>query len=223
MQRRIRGILGVALGATLLLGGCGTGDGDAERTAAVQTQPDTQLPAAGQPGASDMAQSAPQVEPNMRLEVNISARELYVIRDGQRVATHPVAVGTSEWPTQTGEWTVGQVVWNPEWIPPNESWAEDRDRKAPGDPENPLGRAQLVYDAPRTVHGTNDPSSIGQAVSHGSIRVSNDVAVELARQVMEAGGAGRDQAWYRRVQENRNERESVSIPNPIPIRVYERG
>jgi lipoprotein-anchoring transpeptidase ErfK/SrfK len=164
--------------------------------------------------------AAPQPSSEMRLEVDINARELHVYRNDQRSATHRVAVGSSEWPTRTGEWTVTQVVFNPEWIPPDESWAEERERKDPGDPENPLGRAQLIYDAPRSIHGTNNPSSIGQAVSHGSIRVTNDVAVQLARQVMEAGGAGRDDAWYRRAQENRREKQVVDLANPVPIRVF---
>ena len=29
------------------------------------------------------------------------------------------------------------------------------------------------------IHGTNDPSSIGQAVSHGCVRVSNEVITQL--------------------------------------------
>ena len=198
---------------TAVLGACG-GDGDADR---VVVQADT---AAGDQGAQ-VAQPAPQpqTEPDMRLEVNIAARELYVYRGGERVATHPVAVGSSEWPTPTGEWTIGQVIWNPRWIPPEEEWAEDEETKEPGDPENPLGRAQLVYRAPNSIHGTNEPESLGQAVSHGSIRVSNEVAMELARQVMEAGGAGRDEAWYQRARQNTSERQEVAIPNPVPIRV----
>jgi lipoprotein-anchoring transpeptidase ErfK/SrfK len=203
----------ILLGTLLLAAGCQPADRDADT---VQL-PDTELPA---PGSVEAPAPAPPPPPDLRLEVDVGARELHVIRGGDRVATHPVAVGTEEWPTRTGEWSIGQVVWNPEWIPPDEEWAEEEERAAPGDPENPLGRAQLVYDPPRTIHGTNDPSSIGQAVSHGSIRVSNDVAVDLARQVMEAGGAGRDEAWYTRVQENRTERVSVGIPNPIPIRVH---
>lgn len=179
---------------------------------AAQPQPTTQpLPA---------AQPQPPAPPNMSLEVNLAARELYVYRDGQRVATHPVAVGSKEWPTPTGEWTVGQVVWNPRWIPPKEEkWAKDEEVKEPGDPENPLGRAQLVYRAPNSIHGTNEPESLGKAVSHGSIRVSNEVAMDLARQVMEAGGAGRDESWYQAARTNRKERHDVNIPNPIPIRV----
>ena len=113
------------------------------------------------------------------------------------------------------------MVWNPRWIPPEEEWAEDEEVSEPGDPDNPLGHAQLVYRAPNSIHGTNEPSSLGKAVSHGSIRVSNDVATKLAREVMEAGGAGKDEAWYRSARENRKERRDVAIPNPIPIRVVE--
>lgn len=217
---------GAALAAALLvLGGCGGGDGRGEaeaRTAPVAdagaSQAVKQAPPVDAPEPP-----APQVQPDLRLEVNLAARELSVYRNDDRIATHPVAVGKPEWPTRTGEWTIGQVVWNPRWVPPSEEWAEDREEKEPGDPENPLGRAQLVYDAPRSIHGTNDPSSLGKAVSHGSIRVSNEVAMELARMVMEAGGAGKDDAWYRRVRENRSERVDVPIPNPVPIRVVAGG
>jgi lipoprotein-anchoring transpeptidase ErfK/SrfK len=155
--------------------------------------------------------------------VNVGARELYVYRNDERVATHRVAVGTSEWPTRTGEWTISQVIWNPRWVPPEEEWAKDEEVKEPGARDNPLGWAQLVYDAPRSIHGTNEAQSLGTAASHGSIRIANEVAVELARQVMESGGAGRDEAWYRRARENRRERQDVSIPNPIPIRVVAGG
>jgi lipoprotein-anchoring transpeptidase ErfK/SrfK len=219
MQRTIRKMVGLTLGAVLLLGGCGA-DRDAERNVAVGEQ-QTAPQAPGQGMGGDAALGAGQGgEPEMRMEVDIAARQLHVYRGGQRAETHSVAVGSEEWPTRTGEWTVGQVVWNPRWIPPQEEWAEDREEKEPGDSDNPLGRAQLVYDAPRSIHGTNNPESVGQAVSHGSIRVTNEVAVQLARQAMEAGGAGRDEGWYRRVQENRTQREDVSLPQPIPIRVH---
>lgn len=113
-----------------------------------------------------------------------------------------------------------QVVWNPEWIPPDESWAEERHPRKPGDPANPLGEAQLVYDPPRTIHGTNDPASVGKPVSHGSIRMTNEVVKQLARQLMEATGAGKDEAWYQEAQTNRTEKRIVDLPQLVPIRVY---
>jgi lipoprotein-anchoring transpeptidase ErfK/SrfK len=157
---------------------------------------------------------------DMRLEVDLKARRLHVYKGDQRIASHPVAVGSREWPTQTGEWNVTQVVWNPEWIPPDQTWAEQREPRQPGDPKNPLGAAQLIYDPPRTIHGTNEPQSIGKAVSHGSIRLANAVIVQLARQAMEEGGVTRDDAWYQRVQANRTQKEVVDLPRQIPIRVF---
>jgi lipoprotein-anchoring transpeptidase ErfK/SrfK len=187
--------------------------GDAGYVQDTQPQPGTMGQA--QPGTAGQMTGAQDV----RLEVSLAARELRVFRGGQQIETHPVAVGSEEWPTPTGEWSIGQVIWNPRWIPPQQEWAEDEETKEPGDPENPLGRAQLVYQAPNSIHGTNAPESLGQAVSHGSIRVSNEVALRLARMLSEAGGAGRDENWYRQAEQNRTERQELSLPNPIPIRV----
>ena len=80
--------------------------------------------------------------------------------------------------------------------------------------------AQLVYDLPRTIHGTNQPSSIGQAVSHGSIRMSNAEIVPLAKRIMEGNGAGKDDTWYRRAASQRTEKFVVDLPTPVPIRVF---
>ena len=208
-MRRMLGAAAIA--AMLTIGGCTTADdqpaGGSDSTTAATTTP------------APPATPAPP-PPDMQIEVDLAARKLYVIKGGNRVETHAVAVGSKEWPTQTGEWKIVQAVFNPEWTPPDESWAEEREPRKPGDPKNPLGVAQLVYDPPRSIHGTNVPSSIGQAVSHGSIRVANDVALRLARAVMEAGGAGKDEAWYAAATKNRTEKQIIDLPNPIPIRVY---
>lgn len=225
-MRRSMGLHAAVAAALLALGGCVVQDrtDDADAAAGGGTTVAQQQPAAGQPAATPApAPTPPPPPPDLRLEVNVAERELYVYRNDHRIATHPVAVGTREWPTQTGEWTIGQVVWNPRWTPPEEEWAKDEEVKEPGDPENPLGHAQLVYDAPRSIHGTNEPESLGKAESHGSIRVANSVAVQLARMVMESGGAGKDEAWYQNVRQNRKERVEVAIPNPIPIRVVSGG
>jgi lipoprotein-anchoring transpeptidase ErfK/SrfK len=220
MQGLLRRAIGAALFGTLLVTGCVVEDATDDQAADPAA-----TPAPGAQAAQSVPQPAPQPlpPPDLRLEVNVAERELYVYRNDKRIATHPVAVGTKKWPTQTGEWTIGQVVWNPRWIPPEEEWAKDEKEKEPGDPENPLGRAQLVYDAPRSIHGTNEPESLGKAASHGSIRIANEVAIELARMVMESGGAGKDESWYRAARENRKERQDVAIPNPVPIRVVAGG
>lgn len=211
-RRLIRMLALVAL--PLGLAACttdGTDDGDA---AAVGQQLATPAPTPTPMPAQDT--TAPVSD--LRVEVDIAARQATLFRGSEQVATYPVAVGSSEWPTKTGEWKISQVVWNPEWVPPtDESWAEDEERKAPGDPDNPLGRVQLVYDPPRTIHGTNDPGSIGKAVSHGSIRMRNDDAIALAKRLMESAGVGKDEAWYTRTQQNRSEKQIVDLPGGVPI------
>jgi hypothetical protein len=157
----------------------------------------------------------------LRFEVDLALKRVRVIAgDHDTVAVHAVAVGSAEWPTETGTWTISQVVLNPEWIPPDEPWADDRAPRKPGDPDNPLGRAQLVYDLPRTIHGTNDPASIGQAVSHGSIRARNDVVLSLARTVLEYTGIADPEGKLARASANRAVKQVIDLPKVVPIRVY---
>jgi lipoprotein-anchoring transpeptidase ErfK/SrfK len=200
------------VGGSLLLVGCA-------RSETGEAPVDTVGSAAVTPGPVSTMPATP-VTADIRIEVDLTARRLHVIRGDQRVASHPVAVGSAKWPTKTGDWTITQVVWNPDWNPPDESWAEESEPRESGDPKNPMGRAQLVYDPPRSIHGTNQPSSIGKPVSHGSIRLSNEVIVQLAREVMESAGAGKDEAWYRQVQQNRKQKQIVDLPRVVPIRVY---
>lgn len=51
---------------------------------------------------------------------------------------------------------------------------------APGDPENPLGTRWLGFDLPQYgIHGTNEPETLGQAVTDGCIRLANNDVEEL--------------------------------------------
>lgn len=174
---------------------------------------------ATQGGAVVAVPQVPASDPAMRLEVDLAARKLYVFHHGHAGDTLSVAVGTTEWPTKTGSFRISQVVWNPEWVPPEEAWAKDEKPEASGDPDNPLGQAQLVYDPPRSIHGTNEPASIGKAASHGSIRMRNEDIVRLAREVMEAGGAQRDSSFFSQVRRNRSTKQVVDLPNPVPITI----
>jgi hypothetical protein len=113
------------------------------------------------------------------------------------------------------------VVLKPEWIPPtDEEWAEDADSSAPGDPDNPLGHAQLVYDLPRSIHGTNAPASIGKAVSHGSIRATNDAVLAMAELLMRRSGVENAAALVQEARRDRTVKRIIDLPQLVPIRVY---
>jgi lipoprotein-anchoring transpeptidase ErfK/SrfK len=187
--------------------------------AAAAAPPEPPIPAPVVPESTVLADSVTPVS-SLRVEVDLTARRLRLFEGADSVKSYRVGVGSQRWPTQTGDWKITQVVWNPEWNPPDESWAEEREPREPGDPKNPLGRVQLVYDPPRTVHGTPDRTSIGKAVSHGSIRMLNEEAAELGRRLMESAGVGRDSAFYRNVERNRTEKVVVNLPGGVPIRVF---
>jgi lipoprotein-anchoring transpeptidase ErfK/SrfK len=159
---------------------------------------------------------------NVRFEVDISDRKVRVFNGRQKMAEHDVAVGSEEWPTPTGSYAFHRVDLNPEWIPPkSEAWAEDEERKAPGDPENPMGRARLVYRMPNTIHGTDDLNSLGKAVSHGSIRVANEVALDFAELLLKAGGAWESDQWFQQMVQNRTREFQIPLEKDIPIEVKE--
>jgi lipoprotein-anchoring transpeptidase ErfK/SrfK len=88
-----------------------------------------------------------------------------------------------------GDAQVGMKRRWPRWVPPREM--VDRDERArewvngqPGGPGNPLGaRALYLYangqDTLYRIHGTNEPQSIGKAMSSGCIRMLNQDIAEL--------------------------------------------
>jgi lipoprotein-anchoring transpeptidase ErfK/SrfK len=214
----MRALLAIRIPTAVLavvLAGCTGRDEDAEIDAE-RSSPPAAAPAPPPPVSQPTYDS---VSTEMEIEVDVGAKKLFVYRAGAVADTSSVAVGSAEWPTPTGEWRIQQVVWNPEWVPPDEAWAKDEVGRKPGDPKNPLGKVQLVYDPPNSIHATNEPSSIGKAVSHGSIRVTNEVAVKLARDVMEAGGAPKDESFFREVESNPTRKYVVDLPRPVTIRV----
>jgi lipoprotein-anchoring transpeptidase ErfK/SrfK len=110
---------------------------------------------------------------------------LFVVEDGGRARRYGVGTGKPgfEWAgthkvTRKAEW--------PDWRPPSEMIARERQKGRilpaymPGGPENPLGaRALYLGSTLYRIHGTNQPWTIGQAVSSGCIRMRNEDVVEL--------------------------------------------
>ncbi len=158
----------------------------------------------------------------MRVEVDLSDRKLRIFQGNRLTATHDVAVGTKEWPTPTGSWEFRRVDLNPEWNPPtDEKWAQDEEKQAPGSADNPMGRARLVYRMPNTVHGTDDLDSLGKASSHGSIRVANEVVLQMAETLLKAGRSFEGPQWFQQMKQNRAEEYQIPLEQHIPIKVQE--
>jgi lipoprotein-anchoring transpeptidase ErfK/SrfK len=171
-------------------------------------------------GAAVAAESPAEAAKAVRIEVSLSARELYVYEGESRIRSYPVAIGKPAHPTPRGEFAIRRVIWNPGWVPPNAPWARGKRAREPGDPENPMGRAKIFFKHPDYyIHGTIDNASIGKAASHGCIRMRNADVVELARLVMEAGGEARPESWFTRVKNRVRTTQDVRLSRPVSVKI----
>ena len=127
-------------------------------------------------------------EPYLLLKLN--ERRVYVMNDPTAPpAGYPVAIGRPQWPTPTGKFQINQLVENPDFVVfdfNNPGGSKDRGRIAPGI-GNPLGLRWIgfAYDHGWAIgfHGTQKTEVLGQAVSHGCVRMSNPDVVEMFARV----------------------------------------
>ena len=97
------------------------------------------------------------------IDISIGNRTLSLYRDGVLQKTYPIAVGRMLNETPVGNY----IILN----------------KAPN-PGGPFGTMWMSLSKEHYgIHGTNDPSSIGKAVSHGCVRMQNKDVEELARTI----------------------------------------
>ena len=119
----------------------------------------------------------------LRLVLNLPAYRLEALEGDSLAATLRVAIGSREYPTPTGRFTVTRITWNPWWYPPARDWARN-DTITPPCPTNPMGVVKLGFGDGFFIHGTPAPSSIGSAASHGCVRTANSDAQALAELIV---------------------------------------
>jgi lipoprotein-anchoring transpeptidase ErfK/SrfK len=166
------------------------------------------------------ASAAPETDPSLSLVANLEQRTLTLSVGDSTLVTYPVAIGKSSKPTPRGSFKIRKIVWNPAWIPPDEDWAKNKKPQPPGAKANPMKVVKMFFKEPDYyIHGTGDVESLGDAASHGCLRMDPDDAYRVARYVMEHGGSPRDENWFWRIMHFRSETKTVYLDNPIPIRV----
>ena len=117
--------------------------------------------------------------------VSTSERRLYFIVGDGTAVRYAVGVGSPGF-TWTGTRSVGMKREWPDWTPPAQMLKRrpDLPRHMAGGLDNPLGaRAMYLSGSLFRIHGSNEPETIGQAVSSGCIRMTNDDVVDLYNRV----------------------------------------
>jgi lipoprotein-anchoring transpeptidase ErfK/SrfK len=167
-----------------------------------QPQLITTLPSYGDPWsglrqASDVRNEAPTSEMNARFSrrvldyptrekpgsivIDTRGRYLYYVERQGKAIRYGIGVGRPgfEW---AGVKTVSQKKEWPEWRPPADMLARRPDLPIymAGGSDNPLG-ARAIYLGPSLyrIHGSNEPRTIGLAVSSGCIRMKNEDVIDL--------------------------------------------
>jgi lipoprotein-anchoring transpeptidase ErfK/SrfK len=112
-----------------------------------------------------------------RIEIDTTRRRLDLYEGDALILSTEIAVGVGATPTPHGEFYLAELLQPPD---PDGAYgpyafglsgfSETLDSFAGGD--GVVG-----------IHGTNDPSSLGSEVSHGCVRVHNDVIADLAARV----------------------------------------
>jgi L,D-transpeptidase YnhG len=118
----------------------------------------------------------------LKLVLRLRERRVYLYKDEEIAVSYPVAIGKPGWETPRGTFKILHKVKNPVWENPFNGYV------IPPGPGNPLGDRLIVF-APVGkegfvgFHGTTNESLIGQAVSHGCVRMKNNDIRALFEQV----------------------------------------
>jgi len=192
---------GLLLGMSALLAGCSTNAPNHRVNYAAL--PDEKFPLPAMP--------LDKIDPELRRQevaytttqkpgtivVDTPARRLYYILGENRAMRYGIGVGRNGY-ALAGSAYIGRKAEWPTWTPTDNMIRRDPGKNLkyagglPGGPNNPLGaRAIYLYqggnDTMFRIHGTNQPQSIGLAMSSGCVRMLNHDVVDLFQRV-EVGG-----------------------------------
>ncbi len=116
-------------------------------------------------------------ESGTRLVVKLRDRHVYLYKDDKVLGQYLLAVAQEGWETPTGTFKILDMEQNPSWVHPITGI------ETPPGPDNPLGKAWIGFwtDGKTEIgfHGTNQEELIGQAVSHGCLRMRNEDVEEI--------------------------------------------
>jgi lipoprotein-anchoring transpeptidase ErfK/SrfK len=117
--------------------------------------------------------------------INTAERRLYLVQEGGTALRYGIGVGRVGF-TWKGVRTITDKKEWPAWTPPEQMLKRQPylPRYMPGGIDNPLGaRALYLGGTLYRIHGSNEPETIGQAVSSGCFRMTNEDVKDLYERV----------------------------------------
>lgn len=154
------------------------------------------MPAMAQMNVEGLPPEAPRT--GKVITIDVSTNHAYYFRDGELVKKSKAATGSDKvlkkgrrvwwFRTPRGRHTVVRKVKDPVWTKPDWAFVEEGRAVPPADSplrkeRGTMGKYALDLGERVMIHGTNDPKSIGRRVSHGCIRLPNDMLALLWKEV----------------------------------------
>jgi lipoprotein-anchoring transpeptidase ErfK/SrfK len=146
------------------------------------------------PGGASISEEEPAAAPIPRefvdyhgpyapgsIVISTGERRLYFVLPDHQAIKYAVGVGRPGFEWAGVSHVASKREW-PDWTPPAEMLKRrpDLPRHMEGGIDNPLGaRAMYVAGTIYRIHGSNEPDTIGQAVSSGCIRMTNEDVEDL--------------------------------------------
>ena len=117
--------------------------------------------------------------------INTAERRLYLVLSNGQALRYGIGVGRDGFRWGGTHRISAKKEW-PSWTPPSQMLRRrpDLPRHMAGGVDNPLGaRAMYLGSTLYRIHGSNEPETIGQAVSSGCFRMTNDDVTDLYSRV----------------------------------------
>ena len=148
-----------------------------QNSASSPQQTGTEFPSAQANNSADLLPPGTNAATASKLVVDLSDRRVYVYQRDRVQSSYLLAIGRSDWETPTGNFQVRQLEKEPTWQHPISKIP------VPPGPKNPLGARWIgfwtngIYHI--GFHGTNQEGRLGEAVSHGCLRMRNEDIMAL--------------------------------------------
>jgi lipoprotein-anchoring transpeptidase ErfK/SrfK len=142
----------------------------------------------GGSGSGPVPRQIVQFEGNYKpgsIIIDTEQRRLYLVLGNGQALRYGIGVGRDGFRWGGVHRVTAKKEW-PAWTPPSQMLARrpDLPRHMEGGPENPLGaRALYLGSTLYRIHGSNEPETIGTAVSSGCFRMVNDDVIDLYNRV----------------------------------------
>lgn len=162
-------------------------------------------------------------QPDIKITVNVPSFHMTLWQNGKEVKTYEIGVGMKKYPIFIGLRKITQIIWNPEWVPPDSEWVleshadvEPGEHIEAGDKRNPLGKLKIPLGDAYLMHQARKPSDLGHLVSHGCIRMLKDDISDLANKIVAARALPITSQQIQRAM-NSTDRLVANVKPPVPI------